>query len=331
MDARYSPAFAESTDAAEPVLSPPSAVAVASTSPRISVLMPVYNAAAWLDEAMGDLVAQTFTDFEIIAVDDGSRDDSLAVLHRWADRERRLHILSRPNTGIVGALNDALAVARGEFCARMDADDRCDPSRFALQISYLEKHPACVALGTGVQCLDPTGAPMSLQNLTQGHDLIDGKLLAGDAGAIVHATTMIRTTALRQVRGWNPRFNWVEDLDIFLRLAEVGQLENLPEPLYRYRRHAQSVCMTHYQRMCQDLRTVVKEAHERRGLPAPLPQTIRPDLGQPLTPAAMYRSFACHAMNRNNLALARRHALAALRRQPLSVESWRVLYWSLAA
>ncbi len=331
MDAPSSPAFAEASRDAMSSHATPTPDSSGATLPRISVLMPVYNAAAYLDEAMEALVAQTCGDFEIIAVDDGSKDNSLALLQRWATRELRLRIITRPNTGIVGALNDALAAARGTFCARMDADDRCDPSRFALQVAHLDAHTACVCVGTGVLSIDPTGAPLVEKSLLFKPTEIVAALLRGDGGAVCHATAMIRTTALRQIHGWDPRYNWVEDLDLFLRLAEVGELENLPQPLYIYRRHAQSVCMTHYQRMCELLVTVVREAHVRRGLPVPDPRDIRPDLGPPLTSADLYRSFACHALRRHNLPLARRHALAALRRQPLTLQSWRVLYWSLAA
>jgi glycosyltransferase involved in cell wall biosynthesis len=85
--------------------------------------MPVYNAGRYLADAVQSILDQTFGDFELIAVDDGSTDQSKPVLDRFAERDARIRVISRPNTGIVGALNDALAAASGEFCARMDGDD----------------------------------------------------------------------------------------------------------------------------------------------------------------------------------------------------------------
>src|SRR5207253_385711 len=94
-----------------------------SDRPTVSVLLPVYNGARYLRPAVESILAQTFADFELIAVDDGSTDRSLAMLQEYARRDPRVHVITRPNTGIAGALNDGLAAARGEFLARMDADD----------------------------------------------------------------------------------------------------------------------------------------------------------------------------------------------------------------
>ena len=93
------------------------------TAPTVSVLMPVYNCAAYVGEAVESILNQTWKDFELIAVDDGSTDGSLAVLEEYAKRDGRMRVISRANTGIVGALNDGLAAARGKYIARMDGDD----------------------------------------------------------------------------------------------------------------------------------------------------------------------------------------------------------------
>src|SRR5437868_1739700 len=106
-------------------------------TPLVSVVMPLYNAAVYLPAALDSILAQTLRDFELIVVDDGSRDRSPAILRRYQSRDPRLRVISRPNTGIVGALNDGLAVSRGEFIARMDADDISLPERFEKQVTYL--------------------------------------------------------------------------------------------------------------------------------------------------------------------------------------------------
>lgn len=302
-------------------------------TPRVSVLMPVYNADRFLSEALGSVLVQTFGAFELVCVDDGSTDDSLAILRRYAERDTRVRVISRPNTGICGALNDGLNACRGEYVARMDADDLCAPHRLAMQADYLDAHPDCIAVGSWVRRIDPYGSPAGSQEPPLDHDTIDAQLLRGDASAMVHATLMLRRDALLAIGAWDRRFDWVEDLDLFLRLTEAGRVANLPHHLYSYRRHVESVCATKNDVMYPRLAEVLREAYRRRGIDGePDLAALRPDLSvtRP-TVAQMYRDWACHAIHAGNDAIARRHAMAALRREPLNPRSWKVLYWSLAA
>src|SRR5687767_11217519 len=107
-------------------------------NPRISVLVPVFNAQRYLADAIDSILAQSFRDFELIAVDDGSTDRSRAMLDNYARRDPRVKVISRPNTGIVGALNDALAASRADLLARMDSDDVALSDRFEKQLAYLD-------------------------------------------------------------------------------------------------------------------------------------------------------------------------------------------------
>ena len=118
--------------------------------PRVSVLMPAWNAERFLDEAVASVLEQTLRNFELIAIDDGSSDGSKRRLEEWASRDSRVVVLSRPDTGfsgIAGALNDGLERARGEYIARMDADDVCYPERFERQVEFLDRHPECALVG----------------------------------------------------------------------------------------------------------------------------------------------------------------------------------------
>src|SRR6478609_1964644 len=109
-------------------------------SPVVSVLMPVYNAQRYLTAAVESIRGQTFRDFEFIIVDDGSTDRSGEILRKFAAEDPRIKLISRPNTGYVVALNEALSCARGEFVARMDADDISLPARFERQVAHLREH-----------------------------------------------------------------------------------------------------------------------------------------------------------------------------------------------
>ncbi len=304
----------------------------AACKPRVSVLMPVYNAQAYLVEAIDCLLAQTFSDWDLICVNDGSTDASQAILDSYANKHSRIRAIHRPNTGIVGALNDALDAANGEYIARMDADDWCAEVRFEQQVAYLDKHVDCVAVGTYVQRTDPYGSPAGSQEPPTDHETIDAALLAGDASALVHASLMMRGDALRSIGGWRDGTDWVEDLDLFLRLAEYGKLANLSQYLYIYRRHAQSVCFNRYELMCRRLKEVLREAYERRGIIEQFDeQMIRPDLAPKQSAAEHYRNWACYAIHAGNGTLARKHAIDALKRSPLSPRTWKVAYWALAA
>src|SRR3990172_10052244 len=111
------------------------------SSPRISVVMPVYNAELFLASAIESILGQTLPDFEFVIVNDGSTDSSLEIVQEYAATDGRIRLVSRPNTGIVGALNDGLAISQGEFIARMDADDMALPHRFERQLKFLEETP----------------------------------------------------------------------------------------------------------------------------------------------------------------------------------------------
>ncbi len=300
--------------------------------PLVSVLMPVYNAQAYLGEAIDCILAQTYDHWELICVDDGSTDSSLAILKDYARKHPRIRYISRANTGIVGALNDALDAAQGEHAARMDADDWCAESRFEQQVAYLQDDPSCIAVGSYVQRTDPYGSPAGGQEPPTDHDTIDAGLLEGDASVLVHASLMMRTDALKAAGGWREGTDWVEDLDLFLRLTESGQVANLPRYLYTYRRHAQSVCFKRYELMCQKLVDVLREAYERRGIMNRFDASaVRPDLAPKQSAAEHYRNWACYAIHAGNRTLARKHAVDALKRSPLSPQTWKVAYWALAA
>ncbi len=299
--------------------------------PTVTVLMPLYNAVPFLAQAIESILAQSYTDFELLIVDDGSTDDSAAIAAEYEQRDARVRLVRCPHQG-VPTVNVGLGLVQSELLARMDADDVSQPLRLEKQHQYMTTHPECVAVGTWLIRTDPKLNPAGEQKPPLQHDEIDAALLRGDGSAIVQGTTMFRTSALKQIGGWRADFDWVEDLDLYLRLAEVGRLANLPVHLYQYRRHFQSVCARRYDVMCQNLARVLEEAWQRRGLPGqPDLSEVTARLGEGWSPAQYYRSWACHAMHQANGKLAREHAWQAVKREPMSLESWRVMYWSLAA
>ena len=290
--------------------------------------MTVYNTERYVAEAARSVLGQTFGDFEFIIVDDGSTDRSPAILRDFAARDPRVRLVSRPNTGIVRAANEGIGLARGRYLARMDSDDVCLPRRFETQVRYLDEHPECVLVGSRVTVVDPYGSPVfdSGQKLT--HEEIDAELLGSGGGwAIVQPSAMMRTETVRSVGGYRGRHNVSEDQDLFLRLAEVGRVANLPEPLLLYRRHYQSVMHTQWRQREEVKEKIVREAYERRGLP--MPADWKFDDWKPIPLARQLREWGWAALKRGNASVARKHALGALGAAPLSGEAWKLMYCAL--
>jgi glycosyltransferase involved in cell wall biosynthesis len=295
--------------------------------PAVSVLMSVYNGEENLVEAVGSILGQTFADFEFIVVDDGSTDRSLSILKAFEKKDARLKVISRPNSGIAGALNDAIAVARGEFFARMDADDVAVPTRFEKQIAFLKENPTCVLLGSRVMLIEPYGTPIyETQQPLEDERIVD-QMLKGDGWAVLHPSAMMRADAVRAVGGYRADRVPIEDLDLFLRLTETGQVANLPEILLHYRQHLQSTNHLRFAEQEAKKRACVAEAYAKRG--AVIPADWAPPPRRRMTAVAELSQWAWIALRKKNITAARRHAIAVVKRAPTAVSSWRLLFCAM--
>jgi glycosyltransferase involved in cell wall biosynthesis len=294
------------------------------SNPAVSVLMSVYNCAAYLADAVRSILAQTFRDFEFLIVDDGSTDRSGPLLAEFAAADERIRLVSRPNTGITRALNEMIERSNGKYLARMDADDIAVPHRFARQVEYLDAHPECVCVGSRVLLIDPYGSPVAETAHNLAHEAIDHELLTDSGWAMVHPTVMMRRDAVVAVGGYNERWKHCEDHDLFLRLAERGKVANLPDVLLRYRRHYGSINYTGASEQAAQKETLLREAHTRRGLEMPVGWKLKPWM--PIRRPEQSRLWGWAALKAGNLRVARRHALTALRAAPANVDAWRLLY-----
>ena len=204
--------------------------------PHISVVLPAYNAEKYLDQAVRSILAQTFTDFELIIVDDGSIDNTLAIAHNLADPRIRV-IANKENRGIPKTRNIGWKAATGEFIAHQDADDYSHPTRLEKQITYLRKNPRVGVLGTNRQTINRQGKirdhkPMPEQAVFD--DLLHRNL-------IINGSAMVRRSVLEQADGCDEWFRLSSDYDLWLRIADgIAWIRNLPEALYVHREHDQS-------------------------------------------------------------------------------------------
>jgi glycosyltransferase involved in cell wall biosynthesis len=212
----------------------------ATRAPAVSVLLPVYNGGVFLEPALESIRAQTFTDFECLVLDDGSTDGSAGVVQRLADRDARFRVIRRENRGLVATLNELLDEARGELIARMDADDVALPNRFQMQVDFLAAHPDVVCVGGAHWIIDEADRTIACVENPVDDAAIQSLALRGHT-TICHPAAMIRASALVGLGGYRAEFYPTEDLDLWLRLGEVGRLANLADPVIKYRFHSGSI------------------------------------------------------------------------------------------
>ncbi|MEZ6137283.1 MAG: glycosyltransferase [Pirellulaceae bacterium] len=239
--------------------------------PLVSIVMPVFNAGDYLLPALASLLEQSFQDWEMICVDDGSQDKSGHILDWFASVDSRIRVIHQSNTGIVGALNRGCSAACAPLICRMDCDDIALPNRLEAQVAYLRQHPECTVVGGAILEMDGEGDPLRVSRLpTQHADIVDG-LLHRRTGHF-HPTTMFRAEAFEAVGGYRAKYQWVEDHDLWLRMAQRGRLANLEDVLLCYRQHASSVCWQRSGQQRQLMNELLQEAYRARGreLPAAL-------------------------------------------------------------
>ena len=206
----------------------------------ISVVMPVRNAERTLQESIDSILGQTRRDFELIAIDDGSIDRSGAILGEAAAADARVLVITQAHHGLTGTLNRGLALARGAYVARQDADDVSAPERFERQSRWLDARPALAAAGTATVMIDERGSPIGPYTARFGPAAVRQGLLSL-AATPMHGSLMFRRECLAAVGGYREAFVTSQDYDLCLRLAERFDIDNVPDPLYRWRLNADSI------------------------------------------------------------------------------------------
>lgn len=206
----------------------------------IDVLLPVYNGAATIAESVRSLLAQTERRIRILVIDDGSRDDTARIVAGLAAGDARVVLLTKPNSGIVDALNLGIARSRAPFIARQDADDISFPDRFAVQLAAFEADEGIAAVSGSCLHITEDGAPTGTRYQISDPGLADPNALPSAEPYLLHPFLMVRREALIAGSGYRHAF-YAEDTDLYWRLAEAGRLVNLEAPLGEMRLHAQSV------------------------------------------------------------------------------------------
>jgi len=202
-------------------------------SPKVSVVMPVYNGAPYLGAAIDSILAQTLADFEFIIIDDGSKDDSAAVIRRYADP--RIRFFQQTNQGLAATLNRGIGLASGEYIARQDQDDISLPARFEKQAAFLDAHPRCALVGTRAEIREGGKLTSRAHNHPAASHVLKFELLFDNP--FVHSSVLLRKAALAQVGLYSTDTarQPPEDYELWSRLAREFDVANIPEQLLVYR------------------------------------------------------------------------------------------------
>jgi glycosyltransferase involved in cell wall biosynthesis len=206
-------------------------------SPLVSIVMPVWNGADFIAEALESILAQTFQDFELVVVDDGSTDRTPDILKACADP--RLRVRRLDHAGIVKALNFGVSEAKAEWIARQDADDISLPRRLEVQWERLRRNPAAVLAHTEIDVIGHVTGPVKRPRFPSSRAFLALKLCF--VCPITHSTVMFRKSAFLEAGGYRPEERHAEDYALWGRLLSLGDFIGIREKLVRFRVHPQSV------------------------------------------------------------------------------------------
>ena len=212
--------------------------------PLVSVVMPVYNGERFLAEAIDSILTQTFSDFELIIVDDGSTDGSAKIIQAYAERDTGISFVQlADNAGQPSARNAGIALASGKYIAGMDSDDISLPERLRMQVDYMEAHPDIVGVGVGAAVVNEDLTPRFTYTLPTCHPLILLSMMVGGSALLYASIMVLWREFFAEAGGYDPKFRSAPDLELFLRMVwENGiRYANLPRLLYLYRRHEASI------------------------------------------------------------------------------------------
>ena len=206
-------------------------------STTVSVIMPAYNAGAYIGEAIQSILCQTFSNIEFIIVDDTSTDQTANVIHQFNDRRICYHRNER-NVGVAATLNKAISMSHGDYLARMDADDVADVDRIRKQVMFLEQHPQVGVCGTGVYLYDGK-RDYATKRFSPSTVQIAVDLLFGSA--LAHPSVMMRHDLFSEHMQYETMFLGCEDYRLWTRLIMNTGICNLDEPLLHYRKHQNQI------------------------------------------------------------------------------------------
>lgn len=236
-------------------------------APRVSVLMTVFNAESWLREAVDSVVNQSYADWELIVIENGSADTSPDILASYHDSRIRV-ITLRENMGRTPALRRAFELARGEYIAVLDADDVAEVTRLEKQATFLDLHPEVAVVGSWTRRIDGVGREIGRWSPPVDSQELRDQL--GFANPIVHSASMYRAELSRGVGGYPKEYPYAQDYALWVRLAELGSIAVIGEYLSSHRSHHGSMTISKHSRVivARDILAILEYAAQHLPLSA---------------------------------------------------------------
>lgn len=236
--------------------------------PAISVLMAARDGARFLEDALASLENQDFQDFEIVLVDNGSRDETGRIIAAWAAREPRLKPFRLERPGLARSLHYAASRAHAPILARLDADDIAMPSRLGTQYAAMRQNPSLGLLGSSAEIIDGSGQKIGERHLPTTDTELKQFLTSGNP--FVHSSVMMRRDAYERAGGYREGLRVCEDFDLWCRMAEVTEIANLDTPLVQYRLHREGMSFRQATRIAlTDTCIIAAHLARRSGKPEP--------------------------------------------------------------
>ncbi len=203
---------------------------------HVSVLLSCFNGAQFLLESLTSVSQQTYENLEVIIVDDGSTDDSVAIIEECVRSDSRFRLVRKSHSGLTSSLNEGLKHCTGTWIARLDADDVCEPIRIERQMSLIQKHPDTCLVGSDYWEIDATDTVLAQQRYPTRPSALRRNLLLG-LRFFPHSSAFFRRTTVEQLGGYRSYFPKAQDWDLWLRMSEIGEVRSIPQPLVRVRTH----------------------------------------------------------------------------------------------
>ncbi len=202
--------------------------------PKISIVMSVYNGEKYLRQSIESILSQSFKDFEFIIINDGSTDNSLKIIEEFKKKDERIELISRENKGLIYSLNEGVKSAKGEYIARMDADDVSMPNRLEKQLKYVEEGGLAVC-GSWANGIDNKGIKTRFLNYPPKADRI--RFFTILHNPFIHTSVMFRKDIYEKVGGYRSFFKHIEDYELWTRIVFKYKTDNITESLLEYRFH----------------------------------------------------------------------------------------------
>jgi glycosyltransferase involved in cell wall biosynthesis len=221
---------------------------------KITVLLPVYNTAKYIENAIKSILNQTFTDFELLIINDGSTDKSVEIIKTFKDK--RIQLIHNPvNLGLIKALNKGINLAKGKYIARMDADDVTMPNRLEKQVAFLENNPEYALVGTQANFIFGDKLSKTLFSMETSSEILP--VLSLFSCPFIHPSVMIKTAILKEFY-YNEGFTAAEDYELWTRILKKYPCANLSESLLQYRIHDNNISTTQNDKQIDSVRRIYR-------------------------------------------------------------------------